>query len=72
MAEIAKQKTDEWMLDVASRINPYNPQRVIEAIAKAATEEFKKIPLAKSLRRHAFLISGWAQFNDERTLKESL
>lgn len=64
LAEIANQKTDEWLLQVASNVNPYNPQRINEAIANLATEEFRKIKLEKPLKRHAFLVSGWARFND--------
>ena len=64
VAQIRGLKTDEWALRVASEVTPYNPQRVCEALAFRATEDFRNIRLSKSDRRHAFLISGWAKLND--------
>lgn len=61
LAEIGRVKTDEWVLDVADRVRPYNPARVWIAIALAATAEFRNIRFDRSLKRHAFLISGWAK-----------
>lgn len=64
LAQMTGQKTDEWALDVVAEVNPYNPQRVIESLCKRATEDFKKINLTKSSKKHAFVISGWAKFNN--------
>lgn len=63
LAQIADQKTDEWVLDIAASISPASAQRISEAIAKAASEEFRKLKIKKTSRRHAFLISGWAKFH---------
>lgn len=63
LAQSANPKTDEWALDIAASVNPANAQRISETIAKEATEEFQKLKIEKTLRRHAFLISGWAKFN---------
>jgi len=63
LAQIANQKTDEWALNVAARVNPASAQGISETIAKEATEEFRKLKIKKTSRRHAFLISGWAKFN---------
>lgn len=64
LAQIRSLKTDEWALRVAAEVAPYNPQRVCEALAEGATEDFRRVTVSKPLRRHAFLISGWARFND--------
>jgi hypothetical protein len=63
LAQVGGLKTDEWLLDVAGSVIPYNPERVCQAIALRATSEFRNFILAKSLKRHAFLISGWARFH---------
>jgi hypothetical protein len=64
LAEIGREKTDDWLLEVASKIVPYNPQRLLNALSEAATAAFRRIRLPSSKKRHAFLISGWARFND--------
>lgn len=63
LAEITGSKTDEWLLDVASEIIPYNPQRVCETVAERAAEEFRRVRLSSTKKRHAFLVSGWAKLN---------
>lgn len=63
LAQIGNAKTDEWALDVAAKVSPYNPQRICEALALRATEDFRSITLRRTLLRHAFLISGWARVN---------
>jgi hypothetical protein len=66
LAEIGAEKTDDWLLEAASKVNPYNPQRVINAIAEGASEVFRKIRLPAPTKRHAFLVSGWAKFVDSK------
>lgn len=66
LAEIGVNKTDDWLLETVSKVNPYNPQRVIKAIAKSATQAFGNIRLPAPTKRHAFLVSGWARFVDSK------
>ena len=65
LAEVAGNQTDEWLLEVVSTVVPYNPQRVCETVAERAAEEFRKVRLPRSAKRHAFLVSGWARFNSK-------
>ncbi|MBI3960907.1 MAG: hypothetical protein HY328_19015 [Chloroflexi bacterium] len=65
LAQITGSKTDEWLLDVVSKVIPYNPQRVCETVAERAAEEFRRVRLPSSKKRHAFLVSGWAKFNSQ-------
>lgn len=66
LAEIGANKTDEWLLETVSKVNPYNPQRVIKAIAESASQAFRNIRLPAPTKRHAFLVSGWAKFVDSK------
>jgi len=61
LAEIEGSKTDDWLLETVSTVNPYNPQRVIKTIADKATQAFRNIRLPAPKKTHAFLVSGWAR-----------
>ena len=65
LAEIANHKTDEWLLDIVSTVEPYNPQRICETLAERAAEALHKVRIPSPKKRHAFLVSGWAKFNSE-------
>lgn len=60
LAEISKQNTDEWLVNVLADVVPYNPQVAFKSIAAKATKEFRKQKLSLYYKRHAFVVVGWA------------
>jgi len=64
LAKIDGQKTDDWILDVVSSVAPYSSQKIIRTLAERASNSFEALKKWPSpMKRHAFLISGWARFD---------
>ncbi len=62
LANVPRTKTDAWLVEVLAKVKPYNPARAVNLVAHDATAQFRRIPLDRSLKRHAFIAAGWARF----------
>lgn len=60
LAQVGNLPTDRWLLELAARVVPFDPQAVCETIASEATTQFRTISGVD--KRHAFLGVGWATF----------
>ena len=62
LAQVANQKTDEWVLDIAASINPQARNALVKQLLRQHQKSFENSRLTLSSRRHAFLVSGRAKF----------
>jgi hypothetical protein len=67
LAEINRTKTYEWIAKVLAEGKCREAAEASRLLASKATDAFKKYPVSR--RRHAFLIVGWAYFENIEGLR---
>jgi hypothetical protein len=72
LAEIRYRATDKWLMETLSGHG--NPNKAVEALKQAATDDFRKIALPAARKRHAFVGCGWTRVGgrDPRALEPTI
>jgi hypothetical protein len=70
LAKIGRVPTHEWIATILAKAGCHFASHASEVLRKEA--DIALAPYSKRLRRHAFLVSGWAQFEPGQTLKPHL